>query len=73
MVVLAHLKLVLDFVLMNAAVLLVVIGAVPDYKASVVLVWKAIMSGDVEWVLVVFVEETRAGVEGVEVVEGALL
>ena len=65
----ARLKPVLDFVLMNVAALLVVVGAAPDYKAGVVLAREAIVSGSTERALAIFVEETRAQVHA----EGALL
>ena len=61
---LAHLKLVLDFVLMNAAALLVVAGAAPDYKAGVRMAREAIVSGGAERALAGFVQETRAEAQG---------
>ena len=60
----ARLKPVLDFVLMNAAALLVVAGAAPDYKAGVALAREAIVSGGAERALAGFVEETRAEAQG---------
>ena len=65
----AGLAPVLDFVLMNTATLLVVMGAVLDYRASMRMASKAIVSGGAEQALEVFVEETRAQVHA----EGALL
>ncbi|ETW82264.1 hypothetical protein HETIRDRAFT_239495, partial [Heterobasidion irregulare TC 32-1] len=56
----ARLAPVLDFVLMNAAALLVVAGAAPDYKAGVRMAREAIVSGGAERALAAFVEETRA-------------
>ena len=60
----ARLEPVLDFVLMNAAALLVVAGAAQDYKAGVAMAREAILEGGAERALAAFVEETRAEAQG---------